>query len=384
MPSLQTPVQSLPFHGARTIVVKLGSAVLTTADGEIDQPILAQLADEIATHIRAGMKIILVTSGAVAAGRRALAITERGPSISVRQAMAAVGQSRLMQLYSLLFAEHNIVVAQILLSRSDMDDRRRYLNARNTLDELLKRSCLPIINENDTVTIDELKFGDNDGLAALVAVKMQADALILLSDVDGLYDKNPKTDPAARRLDRVEKITREIVDATSGDAISTVGTGGMATKVHAAQLACQAGVATAIAAGKQPGILTNILTGAFPGTYFVPCAQKSQRRKGWIVTGKTHGRRLIVDDGARHALFQGKKSLLPAGVREVTGEFQAHDLVEIVDATQQTIGRGISNYSSQEMRLIAGKKTAQIETILGAKLYDEAIHRDNLILEINE
>ena len=376
-------LQPSPFASASTIVLKFGSAVLTTTSGELDMPVLRQLCDEIALLAKSGRKIVLVTSGAVAAGRGVLGIKDKKPTIAVKQALAAVGQSRLMQIYTELFAQHEIFVGQMLLSRSDMEDRRRYVNARYTLEELLRRGCVPIINENDTVTVDELRFGDNDGLAAIVAVKMQADALLLLSDVDGLYDSNPKTNESARLLGHVTKITEEMLAGASHVEVKggiQVGSGGMTSKVLAAQVATAAGVCVAIAHGKRPGVVAEILSGAFHGTFFAAEPCRHTRRRQWILSGKVSGRRVHLDDGARDALITKKKSLLPAGVVAIDGEFQPHDLVEILDATGAVLGRGVINYSSSELQRIKGRKTSEIEGILGNKPYDEAIHRDNLAL----
>jgi glutamate 5-kinase len=372
------------FQHARTVVVKLGSAVLTQAESAgLDIAVLEGVCSEVASHIKAGRQIIIVTSGAVAAGRGVLNIWDRKPTIAVKQALAAVGQSRLMQIYSDLFARHGVVVGQMLLSLSDMENRKRYVNARYTLEELLQRGCVPIINENDTVTVDELKFGDNDGLAAMVAVKMQADALLLLSDVDGLYDSNPKTNPDAKLLPVVEKVTVEVMravnDGGAGKMIQ-VGTGGMETKLHAARMATASGVGTIIAQGKRAGVISEVLSGASTGTFFPPVECHRSRREKWILSGKTQGRSLALDAGACEALTVKKKSLLAAGVRDVTGNFQPMDVVEILDADGQLLGKGVTNYSADQLRRIMGKKSGEIEKILGAKTYDEVVHRDNLAL----
>ncbi|MGI8905454.1 MAG: glutamate 5-kinase [Candidatus Sumerlaeaceae bacterium] len=372
-----------PFESARLIVLKLGSAVLTTGGGELDISVMTQICEEIAELLKRGRKVVLVTSAAVAAGRSALGVKDRKPTIAVKQALAAVGQTRLMQIYTELFARHGVIVGQMLLSRSDMEDRRRYVNARYTLEELLRRECVPIINENDTVTVDELRFGDNDGLAAIVAVKMQADALLLLSDVDGLYDSNPKLNKNARLLEHIDRITPAMLDAAEDGHVkgaAQLGSGGMTSKVQAAQVATTAGVCVAIAHGKRQRVLHEILSGQFHGTFFTAEPCRHTRRRQWILAGKTAGRRVIVDEGAREALVAKKKSLLPAGVHSIEGEFQPQDLVDIVDARGNILGRGVINYSSQELQRIKGRKTADIESILGSKPYDEAIHRDNLAL----
>lgn len=372
-----------PFASARTIVLKLGSAVLTAPGGDLDLHVIRQICNEVSELQKAGKQIVIVTSGAVAAGRGALGVKDSKPTISVKQALAAVGQPRLMQIYTYFFGKHDIAVGQMLLSRSDMEDRRRYVNARYTLEELLRRGCVPIINENDTVTVDELRFGDNDGLAAIVAVKMQADALLLLSDVDGLYDSNPKLNESARLLEHVDSVTDELQSVASDSQVKgqlNVGSGGMSSKVQAAKIATTAGVWVAIAHGKRPAIIKEILSGKFRGTFFTPEESRHTRRQQWILTAKTSGRGVIVDDGARAALVENKKSLLPAGIKNVVGEFQPQDLIEIISAEGELLGRGVVNYSSAELLRIKGRKTAEIATILGSKPYDEAIHRDNLAL----
>lgn len=372
-----------PFAKARTLVVKVGSAVLTAPDGQLDTRIMGQICDQIAGLVAEGRKVILVSSGAVAAGRAALGVRQRQLTIAQKQALAAVGQSRLMALYGELFAPHRLLVGQMLLTASDMEDRRRYLNARYTLEELLRRPCIPIINENDTVTVDELKFGDNDGLAARVAVKMQADGLILLSDVDGLYRANPKTSPDAPLVEIVERLTPTLIDQfcpTSASG-SAVGSGGMLSKLRAARLATSAGIHVAIANGKAPGILSAIVAGRFRGTFFPAAPRHHSQRAEWILHGRVAGgRAIIVDDGARDALLKKHKSLLPAGILRVEGHFREGDIVDVLDSSGRLIGRGLVNYSSAELDLIKGHRSHEIASILGSKPYDEAIHRDNLAL----
>lgn len=374
---------AMPLARARLIVVKLGSAVLTTPTGELDLAVISETAATVAGVMRAGRRVILVSSGAVAAGRGALGMLGKPATIAEKQAFAAVGQSRLMSIYSDAFGQHGVIVGQMLLSRGDMEDRRRYVNARYTLEELLRRQCVPIINENDTVTVDELKFGDNDGLAALVAVKMQADALVLLSDVDGLYDSNPKTNPDARLVEVVERVTPAMLEQVSG-AVSggvAIGSGGMKSKLLAAQLATHEGVCVAIANGKRPGKLKNILSGTFRGTFFPAHPRRHSSREQWILNSRSAAsRRIVVDDGARTALLERKKSLLPAGIARVEGQFRAGDVVEIVDSAGRVLGRGVVNYSAAELDRIKGRRSADIARVLGSKPYDEAIHRDNIAI----
>jgi len=372
-----------PFGTAKTLVLKVGSAVLTNAEGDLDKAMLHTIADWTSNRMDAGCNVILVTSGAVAAGRSALGLRDRNLTISQKQALAAVGQSRLMQMYAELFANHGYHVGQMLLTAGDMEDRRRYVNARYTLEELLRRRCIPIINENDTVTVDELKFGDNDGLAARVAVKMQADALVLLSDVDGVYSANPKTNPDAHLIEIIEKVTPALIEqlCPTYQTGSLVGSGGMLSKLRAARLATSAGTHVAIANGKRRGILSDLVAGQFVGTYFPPAPTHRSQRMQWILHGRVSGtRQVVIDDGARDALLHRHKSLLPAGIVRVVGTFKAGDLVDIVDSAGRLIGRGIVNYSSAEIDLIRGHRSADIPKILGAKPYDEAIHRDNLAL----
>ncbi len=376
-------LQPSPFAQAPTTVLKLGSAVLTGPSGELDTDLMKKICDWVAERMKKGHRVIIVTSGAVAAGRAALGERRRQLTISRKQALAAVGQSRLMAIYADLFAPHGIFVGQILLTAADMEDRRRYLNARYTLEELLKAGCVPIINENDTVTVDELKFGDNDGLAARVAVKMHAEALILLSDVDGLYDKNPKTERDARLVELVQRLTPAVIEkyCPTGGAGSLVGSGGMLSKLRAARIATSAGVHVVIANGKRPGILDAIVQGDFVGTYFHPAHQRRSQRAEWILHGRVaSGRQIVVDDGAREALVRQKKSLLPAGIVRVEGNFQEGDIVDVVDMRGKLLGRGLVNYSSAHLDLIKGRRSSEIPHLLGSKPYDEAIHRDNLVL----
>lgn len=384
-PAKDVPPLLTGFENAKTVVIKLGSAVLTeTGVFALDLPVMEEICRQVAEQVKAGRQIIMVTSAAVAAGRSLLQVYDKKPTIAVKQALAAVGQSRLMMIYSEMFAAHGIVSAQILLSLSDMETRKRYVNARYTLEELLRRGCVPIINENDTVTIDELKFGDNDGLAAMVAVKMQADALLLLSDVPGLYDSNPKTNPDAQLIPVVERVSTEMLKSAGGSLADRnmiqMGTGGMETKLQAARLATANGVGTVIGPGKQPAVITEALMGKNVGTWFPSVECRHSRRDKWIRSAKVNGRKLIIDAGARDALKKRKRSLLPAGVCGVVGAFQAMDLVDVVDQEDQLIGRGVVNYSSIQMERILRKKSSELEAILGGKPYDEAIHRNNLVV----
>jgi glutamate 5-kinase len=389
----------------RRLVVKLGSAVVTGTDDALDEAALGSLADGVAWLRASGVKVILVSSGAIAMGRR-LFSDFRPRTIPDRQALAAIGQVGLMNAYKELFNARGFRAAQLLLTRDDMDDRSRYLNIRYALDRLLDLGVVPVINENDTVTIDELKFGDNDELSALVASRMEADLLILLSTVDGLHAGGDPTrrqgvrakgeSPGAKAgpapsaakpapVPFVEKIDEAIL-GMAGATRSAVGTGGMASKLAAMRLVAQAGVHGVIACGKTPGILGQIASGRFTGTYFAPSA--SARRLGgrerWIAFGRRPKGQLVVDAGACQALVTGKKSLLAAGVVEARGAFRRGDLVEILGPDGKLVARGLCSFSSEEVEKIKGKKTAQIGKILGEVDYQEVVHRDNMTTMTSE
>lgn len=366
----------------RKIVIKLGSAVVVGPGDQPDLAALSAVADSIAALRARGVQVILVSSGAIGMGRRRLPAF-KSKTIPDRQALAAIGQVGLMHTYKDLFEARGFIAAQVLLTRGDMEDRRRYLNARAALDRLIELGAVPVINENDTVTIDELKFGDNDELSALVASKLGADLLVILSSVAGLFDCDP-TQARGRKasvVPVVEAPTAATMDLAESSRTG-LGTGGMITKLSAMQIAHLAGVHGAIAHGKTPGIIDQILTGRFAGTYFAPrSGPRLSGRHRWLAFGrKAAGRRLIVDDGARRALVEGKKSLLPAGVRAVEGDFAKGDIVEVATPDGAVIARGLVNYDAAIMQRILGLKTPQIRELLGAVDYEEAIHRDNLIV----
>ncbi len=375
----------------RKMVIKLGSAVVMGANHQVDRDALGALADSVAALRGEGVQVVLVSSGAIGLGRRHL--PRRTPrTMPDRQAMAAVGQVDLMHTYATLFRERGLDVAQMLLTRDDMHDRQRYLNARYTLERLLAWGVVPIINENDSVTIEEIRFGDNDELSALVAIKMNADLLVILSIVEGLYRaaeaessgrRKPKSDkrPEGELISVVECLDDSIMrHATPG--CSHLGAGGMAGKLAALEMATRGGVHAVIAPGKRPRILEELRTGRFTGTYFVARdGGRPSSRSLWIAFGRqARGRKLIVDAGAERALAEGKKSLLAAGVGRVEGRFERGDLVEVHSHDDRPIAKGLVNYSSEEMERIKGKKTAQIREILGDLEYAEVIHRDNLVM----
>jgi glutamate 5-kinase len=376
------PLPPLPTDAL--VVIKIGSAVLTGPDGGLDRENLRMLCADMAWLQNTGRRVLVVTSGAVAAGRSVLHFPiSQKLTIAEKQACAAAGQARLMQAYADELAPFGISVAQLLLSRGDMDDRRRYINVRHCLHELLSRRILPLINENDTTTVDELRFGDNDGLASIVAVSTQATQLWILSDVAGLYDSNPKINPNARLIHHLPQLNDDIeARFCSQTTPPGVGSGGMASKLRAARMATQGGVITAIAHGRTPGQIHCLASGICNGTWFSTTGSTVTGRRSWIAAATPSGR-LMVDDGARHALEAGKRSLLPAGIRQITGEFEAGDIVEVAGPDNRVFAKGSTNYPSDELALIMGRRSDEIEAILGTCPYHEAIHRDNLVVTNN-
>lgn len=363
---------------ARRLVVKIGSALLACeTTGEIRRDWLAALTDDVIACRKRGQEVVLVSSGAIAIGRLRLGLPTGLLRLEEKQAAASTGMIRLAHAYQELLAEHGITVAQVLLTLDDTEDRRRYINARNTLSTLLRLGAVPLINENDTVATDEIRFGDNDRLAARVAAMISADTLVLLSDIDGLYTSDPHADPDARFLAEVRAITPEI-EAMAGNARSTVGSGGMATKLAAARVALAAGCRMVIAHGEAPHPLRRLEAGE-RCTWFLPDESPQAARKQWIAGTLKPAGTLIVDDGAVAALGRGK-SLLPAGVVGVEGEFGRGAAVVVRSRDGRTLGRGLTAYSSADARRIIGHKTSEIETCLGYRGRDEMIHRDDLAL----
>ena len=361
------------------LVVKVGSGLISApAQGLLPERIGA-LADELAALAKDGREVVVVSSGAIAAGMARLGLAQRPRSIPEKQAAAAVGQSALMWHYEQAFARHEIRVAQVLLTQEDISARTRYLNARNTLLVLLRFRVVPIVNENDTVAVEEIKVGDNDNLAALVAHLIDADLLVILTDLDGLYTGDPRVDPGARWLPTVEAVTEEI-ERLAWDADGQVSVGGMSTKLEAARKVTSSGIPMVIASGREPGTLPRVLRGEPVGTYFVPRGDRLQGRKRWIAFAVPPQGRLSVDAGARSALIERGKSLLPSGVVEVEGEFHAGEVVSLSAPDGKEFARGLTNYDAAELRKIRGAKTGAIEELLGYKSFDEVIHRDNLVL----
>ncbi|MGA9755208.1 MAG: glutamate 5-kinase [Desulfobaccales bacterium] len=366
------------LNKAKRVVLKLGSAVLTADDG-LNQCLIQRLVGEIGRLSSGEREFILVSSGAVAAGCRKLGLTSRPTGIPQAQAVAAAGQSALILTYEEAFAEFGLKVAQILLTHDDLESRIRFLNARNTLLTLLGWQVVPIINENDTVATDELKFGDNDNLAALICNLVGADLLVILTDIDGLYDKDPREHPDARLVALVPTIDAK-VEKAAGKRPGALGRGGMVTKLQAAKKAGAAGIPTLIANGLTPGILEKIFGGEAMGTLFLPQEQKLTSRQCWLAYNVTPKGAILVDHGARAALVQRHKSLLPAGILEVFGGFRKGDAVHLMDSEGKPFAVGLTNYSAREIGQIKGRQSQEIAQSLGHKGYDEVIHRDNLVI----
>ncbi|TEX48581.1 MAG: glutamate 5-kinase [Rhodocyclaceae bacterium] len=363
---------------ARRLVVKVGSALVTNNGTGLDLNAIADWARQIALLRQEGKEIILVSSGAVACGVQRLGWGRRPKTVHEKQAAAAVGQAGLVEAYEAAFSKHGLNTAQILLTHEDLTDRKRYLNARSTLTTLLELGVVPIINENDTVITDEIKFGDNDTLGALVANLVEAEALIILTDQRGLYTADPRKDPNATLIEEATA-GDESLEAMAGGAGSRVGTGGMITKVIAAKRAARSGAHTAIASGHEPDPIIRLAAGEPVGTLLVSTTQPLAARKQWLADHLQLAGRLVLDAGAVKALQSGK-SLLPIGVTAIEGDFERGAAVACVSPDGAEIARGLSNYGSGEARLIARKSTPDIEELLGYVDEPEIIHRDNLIL----
>ncbi|HXB18684.1 MAG TPA: glutamate 5-kinase [Steroidobacteraceae bacterium] len=374
----QARTNAAPLVRARRLVVKVGSALLVGGDsGRLNRAWLETLVEDLARLRKRGQQLILVSSGAIALGRRRLGLRPGTLRLEESQAAAAVGQIRLAHAYKELLEEHGVTVAQVLLTLEDSERRRRYLNARATLDALLTLGALPVINENDTVATAEIRYGDNDRLAARVAQMVGADCLVLLSDVEGLHSADPNKDPHARILPEVSQITPEI-EAMAGGSASQVGSGGMAAKILAAKIAMAAGCHMCIAAGHHRHPLRRLEEGA-ECTWFVPSATPLAARKQWIAGTLRPAGAITIDAGALRALLEGK-SLLPAGVTGARGRFERGDTVSVLTAAGAEVARGIVAYSDGDAARIMGRKSSEIEQLLGFRGRDEMIHRDDLVL----
>lgn len=365
---------------ARRIIVKVGTSTLTHKTGKLNIAFIENLVRQIADLKNMGKEVLLVSSGAVGAGMGRMGVAKKPKILPEKQALAAIGQGILMHMYEKIFAEYGQNVAQVLLTRDDLTERKRYLNARNTIFALLNYGAVPIINENDTVAAEEIKVGDNDSLSALVAGLVDGDLLILLSDIDGLYSKNPRL-AGAEKIDIVKDITPEL-EAAAGGSDTKFGTGGMFTKLQAAKMAVTAGIPMVIANGKKKDILREIMSGNNQGTIFLPHEVRPGTRKCWLAFCSDTQGKILVDVGAEQALLQKGKSLLPAGVIGIEGDFEAGNIVSVVNANGQEIARGFVNYGAAELKQIKGINSLDITKILGHKDFDEVIHRDNLALKV--
>jgi len=367
------------FKDAKRIVVKIGSGVLTEDNG-LNLKALKSISRQICQLADRGLEIILVSSGAMASGIKKIGLSKRPDEIPKRQAIAAVGQAGLIMEYEKSFARYNKKVAQILLTGDDLVNRKRYLNARNTLCTLLSWQVIPIINENDTVVVEEIKFGDNDNLAAMITLLMDADILINLTDIDGLYNRDPRKDQDAELISVVTTIKKEI-EKYASDIPGALGTGGMLSKIIAAKKVTAAGIPMLIAGGEKHDILIKLFAGKEHGTFFIPKKEKLANRKCWIAfTLKPKGT-MIIDDGAAAAILKNGKSLLPSGIVRVDGEFSVGAAVEFRrKSNDEILGTGLVNYCASDIRKIMGLKSGKIKKCLGHKSYDEVIHRDNLAI----
>ncbi|KRT65408.1 MAG: glutamate 5-kinase, glutamate 5-kinase [Candidatus Dadabacteria bacterium CSP1-2] len=363
----------------KRVVIKIGSSVLTNEHGELSEGVFDEIAGEISRIKSRGIEPIIVSSGAIAAGMKKLNLGVKPRDISMKQAIAACGQSALMWYYEKAFSAFGEKVAQILLTHDVLSVRKRFLNARKTLFTLLRMEVIPIVNENDTVAVEEIMLGDNDNLAALVTSLVEADLLVLLTDIEGLYNKDPRNHRDAELITLIDEID-ERIEEIAGETLGRTTTGGMRTKIEASKTAAAFGVPTIIANGKKPTKLSEIFSGKDIGTLFLPAKEKLKGRKHWIAFTLKPSGEIRIDDGAKRAISSSGKSLLPAGIKDVSGEFEVGELVRCIDEGGIEVARGLSSYSSDEIRKIAGAKTSEIEKILGYRYSDEVIHRDDLVV----
>jgi glutamate 5-kinase len=368
---------------AKRLVVKVGSAVLARGQGQgFNRPVMAGLARQIAQLRQEGRELVLVSSGAIMAGREALGGQVTAKTIGAKQGLAAVGQVELMRRWTDIFSWYDTHVAQMLLTRDDVSHRRRFLNARRTMAHLLEQGIVPVVNENDSVTVEEIKLGDNDQLSALVTNLVGADLLVLLTEVDGLFTADPRVDPQAEHIAYLEEVTTDI-QALAGPP-GPEGRGGMASKLEAARRASLFGVPTVIANGRRDGVLRDLAAGHALGTWIAPHKDHLDSRKHWIAFNQNPEGRLVLDEGASRALLHDGRSLLPSGIVEVRGAFEMGDAVELLSADGRVIGRGLTSYNSTEIDRIKGQQSSAVEGILGYKVADEVIHRDHLVMETDQ
>lgn len=368
------------FQSFKRFVVKVGTSSINHPNGKPNLFQIECLVRQLADLCHQGKEVILVSSGAVGAGVGKMGLKSRPKNIPEKQAAAAVGQGILMHIYGKIFGEYGLTVGQVLLTREDFSDRRRFLNARNALHTMLRFGVIPIVNENDTVAVDEIKLGDNDNLSALVAGLTDAEVLFLLSDVDGLYTADPRKNPDASLMYDIKEITPEI-EKLAGEA-GSMGVGGMTTKLQAAKIAMHSGIVTVIASAAKKHVLRNIIAGEPEGTIFWPVVNKLENKKKWIAYSSTVHGKVFVDAGAARALSRHGKSLLPSGITGVEGVFEIGNTVSIIGPDGQEIAKGLTSYPSAEIEKIMGAQTKDIMRLLGHKDYDEVVHRNNLVLNI--
>ena len=360
------------------IVVKLGSSVLTKGTARLNRQRMLELVQQIAVLQQRGYELVVVSSGAQTAGREQLGFPDLGKSVPAKQMLSAVGQSHLMRLYKDLFDIFEIVVAQILLTRDDLSHRTRYLNARDTLRTLIEHRIIPIVNENDTIATDEIRVGDNDNLSAFVASVVDADLLVMLTDQPGIFTDDPRKNPQAALIQNISEVSDELFDLAGG-AGSDLGTGGMITKLQAARIASRSGIKTVIASGSENEALIRLVDGEGIGTHIEARALRSDSRKRWLLTDRTQGV-LRVDEGAAKVLMQGGASLLPVGIRVIEGEFERGATLAVVTPDGREIAHGLSNYSSEDLRKLCGKKSNEIAETLGYSYGDAVLHRNNMVV----
>ncbi len=368
------------FKNFKRLVVKIGSSSLTSKKGVIDKNAIRRFVNEVSSLVEEGKEVMVVTSGAIAAGLESLGIKGKPEDMALLQAAASVGQVELMSLYSSLFVKNNIKIGQILLTHEDTTRRKQYLNIRNTIRTLIDLHIVPVINENDSVAVDEIKFGDNDRLAAMVAVLAEADALVILTDIEGMYDRDPRIYSDAKLLSYIDRIDKDIEDA-AGDIGSTYGIGGMRSKIKAARICSFSGIKTVIASSREKDILKRVISGDDVGTFFVPrSAKKVKSVKKWIAFGKRTRGIIVVDKGAEEAILNKGKSILAVGVVEVSGRFNKGDTLKVNSTDGRLIAKGISNFSSEDIEKIKGKNKSKILSEFGISMCAEVIHRDCLVV----
>lgn len=364
---------------AARIAIKVGTATLTDAKGRLDAAFIGRLVEQVAALRGRGMEVVLVTSGAIAAGLEPAGLERRPQAMADLQAVAAIGQIQLVKVYEALFAEHGLQVGQVLLTRHETTHRQQYLFACRTLERMLEMGAVPIVNENDTTAVDEITFGDNDALAALVGIMVKADLVVMLTDTDGLHTADPRGDESARLLEVVDEVTDEMIESAGGPG-SHLGSGGMASKLEAAKMLQKAGIPMVLCNGRRDGVVLDIVAGSPAGTRFTAEQGTLKGRKLWIAFGRHAAGTVVVDDGAKRALVEGGKSLLAAGVTAVRGDFAVGDSVRVEDAQGTEIARGLTGIASEDLERVMGLKTSEVAEVLPDCADKEVVHRDRLVI----